>query len=287
MKYSILSRLLLLAIFILSLNTFAQEQFGGLALYTVRDQMAENPKATLDTVASIGYEFVEDAGYKNGKFYGMTPEDFKMYLDEKKLIPISSHQGGITFENADSIIADLKKVGFKYLVIPVPPMGTFTYDPETHTMGMKGGVEKLAETLNTLGEKCSAAGLKLLYHNHDFEYKEDADGVIPIEYLLENCDPENVNFQMDLYWVTKAGKDPVNYFEKYPGRFKMWHVKDMDKQGRFAPVGEGTIDFARILTKKDLSGMEYYLVEQDQTFNHTPIEAIRISHDALKTLSFK
>lgn len=287
MKNSFLSQLLFAAICLLTFNSFAQEQFGGLALYTVRDKMAEDPKATLDTVASIGYELVEDAGYSNGKFYGMEPGEFKAYLQEKNLIPISSHQGGITFENADTIIADLKEVGFKYLVIPVPPMGTFTYDPETHTMGMKGGVEKLAETLNVLGEKCRAAGLQLLYHNHDFEYKENADGIVPIEYLLENCDPENVNFQMDLYWVTKAGKDPVKYFEAYPGRFKMWHVKDMDDQGRFAPVGEGTIDFARILAKKDVSGMEYYLVEQDQTFNHTPFEAIEISHETLKKLGFE
>ena len=91
---------------------------------------------------------------------------------------------------------------------------------------------------------------------------------------------------MDLYWVTKAGADPVTYFEKYPGRFKLWHVKDMDDQGRFAPVGEGTIDFAKILANKDKSGMQYYFVEQDQTFNHEPLEAIQISHKGLEEIGF-
>jgi sugar phosphate isomerase/epimerase len=91
---------------------------------------------------------------------------------------------------------------------------------------------------------------------------------------------------MDLYWVTKAGADPVAYFEKYPDRFKMWHVKDMDKDGKFAPVGRGTIDFARILKEKKLSGMEYYIVEQDMTFDLKPMEAIKISHEGLKTFGF-
>ncbi len=93
---------------------------------------------------------------------------------------------------------------------------------------------------------------------------------------------------MDLYWVTKAGADPVAYFEKYPGRFILWHVKDMDKQGRFAPVGEGTIDFARILAKKELSGMKYYIVEQDMTFDGMQaMQAVEISHKGLKKFGFK
>jgi len=100
--------------------------------------------------------------------------------------------------------------------------------------------------------------------------------------------PEFVNFQMDLYWVTKAGADPVTYFDKYPGRFKAWHVKDMDDQGRFAPIGNGSIDFASILAKKELSGMEYYFVEQDMTFDGLkPLEAIKISHEGIKRIGFK
>jgi sugar phosphate isomerase/epimerase len=152
---------------------------------------------------------------------------------------------------------------------------------------MSEEVEEVTNIINAIGEKCKAAGISLLYHNHDFEFKPNKSGIVPIDYFLENTDPETVNFQLDLYWITKAGADPLAYFEKYPGRFKMWHVKDMDEQGRFAPVGTGTIDFKRILARKEQSGMEYYIVEQDRTFDGMqPLEAIEISHENLKEIGF-
>ena len=105
---------------------------------------------------------------------------------------------------------------------------------------------------------------------------------------MENTDPAYVNFQVDLYWVVKAGADPIAYMEKYPGRYTVWHIKDMDDQGRFAPVGTGTIDFAKILKKKEVAGMKYYIVEQDRTFDDMkPLEAIEISHEGLKKFGFK
>jgi sugar phosphate isomerase/epimerase len=266
----------------------AQEKFGGLALYTVRDDMTSDAQSTLKAVADAGFKNIESAGYADGKFYNMSPADFKKFLKEIGLSPISTHQSTVTMENADTMIADVKAAGFKYFVIPVPPMGLFKVDRETRTMSMTGGAANLAEIVNALGKKCQAAGLELLYHNHDFEFQKDSDGIVPIDYLLEHCDPKYVNFQMDLYWVTKAGADPVTYFEKYPGRFKIWHVKDMDEQGRFAPVGKGNINFARILENKKLSGMKYYMVEQDITFDGLkPLDAIKISHDGLKQIGFK
>lgn len=264
----------------------SEKRFGGLALYTVRDAM-KDARATLEKVAQAGYVNVESAGYNNGKFYNLSPEDFKSLLDEMKLTPISAHQGTVTFENIDQQIADLKTAGFKYFVVPVPPMGLFMYDAAAKKLGMKGGAKNLAEILDKLGEKCAAAGLQLLYHNHDFEFQKDAEGNVVIDYLLEHCNPKYVNFQMDLYWVTKAGADPVDYFKRYPGRFKIWHVKDMDDQGRFAPVGNGHIDFKRIYENRKLSGMQYYFVEQDACFNETALEAIVISHKGLSKFGFK
>jgi len=268
-------------------QTNQENRLGGLALYTVRDDMAKDAKATLQAVADAGYANIEAAGYNDGKFYGMSPADFKSFLGELNLNPTSSHQGSVTLENANAMMADVKAAGFKYFVVPIPPMGLFNYDSETHTMSMTGGAENLAKILNTLGEKANAAGLELLYHNHDFEFMKDADGIVTIDYLLENCNPEHVNFQMDLFWVTKAGADPLAYFEKYPNRFKAWHVKDMDDTGKFAPVGKGTIDFAKILAKKEQSGMKYYFVEQDMTFDLKPLDVIKISHDGLKSIGFK
>lgn len=271
---------------LVAIQGFAQNSFGGLALYTVRDDMGTDAKTTLKKVADAGYAYIEAAGYKEGKFYGMSPEAFNKAVTDLGLTPVSTHQGGLTPENADQMIADVKAAGFQYFVIPVPPMGHFKVDKDG--MGMSNELELLTEFFTTVGKKCKAAGLQLLYHNHDFEFKQNENGIVPIEYFLENTDPEFVNFQMDLYWVTKAGADPLAYFEKYPGRFKIWHVKDMDKEGKFAPVSTGTIDFGKILAKKDLSGMIYYMVEQDKTFDgQKPLEVIEISHEGLKKFGFK
>ena len=277
-------RTLTLCMVLLTLAVQAQDQFGGLALYTLRDDMSKNAVETLKAVADAGYAYVEAAGYSEGKFYGMEPQEFNKTLKEVGLEPVSTHQGGLTLENADQMIADVKAAGFKYFVIPVPPMGHFKV--EEGKMGMSDDLEFLTELLNTVGKKCKAAGLELLYHNHDFEFVKNSKGVVPIEYFLENTDADTVNFEMDLFWVTKAGADPLAYFEKYPGRFKLWHVKDMDEEGKFAPVGTGKIDFARILNEKDKSGMIYYYVEQDRTWDKKPLEVIKTSHEGLKKFGF-
>ncbi|WP_350290448.1 sugar phosphate isomerase/epimerase [uncultured Croceitalea sp.] len=288
LKQQFLKGTFLVCILVFSnISCTSESQVGGLALYTVRDAMGEDTETTLKTVAEIGYQNVEAAGYKDGKYYNMSPTDFKAYLQKLQLNPISTHQSSVTLENAATEMADAKAAGFKYFVVPIPPMGLFTYDSETSTMGMTGGAKNLAHILDELGEKANEAGLKLLYHNHDFEFKKDSTGVVPIDYLLENCNPKYVNFQMDLFWVTKAGADPLAYFEKYPGRFKIWHVKDMDEEGKFAPVGKGTIDFARILAEKEKSGMEYYMVEQDKTFTMEPLEAIKVSHKSIQEIGFQ
>lgn len=259
----------------------------GLALYTLRDAMAEDPKGVLKQVAEIGYKNIEAAGYEDGKFYGMEPTEFKAYLEEIDITPLSSHHGDITLDNADQEIADAKAAGFKYLVLPIPPMGHFSYDEATQTLGMSDEVEEVMNIINTIAEKCAAAGIECLYHNHDFEFVEKANGIIPMDYFIENSNPDHLSFQLDLYWATKAGVNPVDYFKKAAGRIKAWHVKDMDDQGRFAPVGEGNIDFQTILAEAELSGMECYFVEQDATFNHTPMEAIKISFKGLQHIGFE
>ena len=288
MKKLIRVQMLMLAVLLLTASLgLSQDKFGGLTLYTVRNDMGQNADSTLREVAAVGYKYIEAADYRNGKFYNKTPDEFKSALDALGLIPLSAHMGGVTLENADQQIADAKAAGFKYFVLPIPPQGFFEFDREARSIKMKGDIKELTELMNTLGKKCKEAGLELLYHNHDFEYKKDENGIVPIEFFMENTDPELVNFQVDLYWVVKAEADPIAYMEKYPGRFKIWHIKDMDEQGRFAPVGTGTIDFAKILEKKEVSGMKYYIVEQDRTFDDMePFEAIKISHEGLKKFGF-
>lgn len=279
---------LLALYFFLNLTVFAQKKWGGMTLYTVRNEMGKDPKATLKAVADMGYKYIEAVDYNKGKFYGMTPLEFKAYAKSLGLKPISVHMGMMTTSNADELIADVKTAGFKYFVAPVPPMGMFKFDPKTRSLTMTQDLEKLVGVLDTIARKVDAAGLKFLYHNHSFEFEKNSNGIIPIDYMLEKLDPKYVNFQMDLYWVAKAGVDPVSYFEKNPGRFKIWHVKDMDTEGRFAPVGKGTIDFGRILKNAKLSGMKYYIVEQDMVFDGMePMEAIRLSREGLIKFGFK
>ena len=257
--------------------------FGGLALYTVRAEMQNDPTKTLKTVAEIGYAYIEDAGYADGKFYGLSPEKYKAELAKKNLIARSTHQSGITQANANQIIEDAKKVGFEYLVIPVP-LNNYYADSQTHKPEFDP--IELSKILNELGEKCHAKGIKLLYHNHDFEFEKLENGQTKFEILLENTHPKWVNFELDLYWVVKAGENPIDYLQRYPGRFKIRHVKDMVADGNFAPVGKGKIDFAEILRHKEKSGMQYYFVEQDKTYDLPALEAVKISHDALRGFGF-
>lgn len=280
--------MVVMLLFVVNIQLSAQNKSGGLALYTIREAMNENPKETLQKVAEAGYAYVEDAGYRDGKFYGMEPAEFKAYLNSLGLKPMSTHQRASSLEDAEKAIADVKAAGFRYYVVPSPPWGFFERNRETGTTKLGGKQKEFVEFLNALGKKCKEAGLKLLYHNHDFEYKPSEEGVVLIDYLLENTDPEYVNFQMDLYWVTRAKANPLEYFQKYPGRFKAWHVKDMDSEERFAPVGQGTIDFASILKQQKKSGMEHYFVEQDRTFDDLqPLDAIKISKEGLKKYGFK
>jgi sugar phosphate isomerase/epimerase len=289
MKNSLLSKVLIVTLLLsASSSLFAQKKWGGMTLYTVRNEMGKDAKATLKAVADLGYKYIEAVDYKDGKFYGMTPAEFKTYTKSLGLKPISVHMGAMTTSNADKLIGDVKAAGFKYFIAPVPPMGMFKFDPKTRSLSMTDDVEHLTAVLDTIARKADAAGLEFLYHNHAFEFEKNSKGIVPMDYMIEHLDPKYANFQMDLYWVTKAGVDPVELFKKYPGRFKIWHVKDMDKEGRFAPVGKGTIDFGKILKNAKLSGMKYYIVEQDQVFDGMePMEAIRLSREGLIKFGFK
>lgn len=257
---------------------------GGLALYTLRNEMKVDPKETLQKVADAGYQYIEAAGYDNGLFYGMTPTEFKSYLNSIGLQPKSSHQGSISYENADQQIADAVAAGFEYIVVPVPPMGMFTYDFENKKMGMNGDSETLINFLSVVGEKAHNAGIKLLYHNHDFEFMANQEGITLVDKILSETNPEHVNFQIDLFWATVAGADPIEYFAKYPGRFKAFHVKDRGIDGGMVPVGKGTIDFKSIFSHASHAGLEFFVAEQDDTGDQDPLQAIVESQAGLQSL---
>ena len=257
---------------------------GGLALYTLRNEMKADPKQTLKKVADAGYQYIEAVGYDNGTFYGMAPNDFKTYLNAIGLEPKSSHQGSISYENADQQIADAIAAGFEYIVVPVPPMGMFTHDFENKKMGMNGDPDTLITFLSVIGEKAHNAGIKLLYHNHDFEFMANDEGTTLVDQILTETNPEHVNFKIDLFWATAAGADPIDYFAKYPGRFKAFHVKDRGADGGMVPVGKGTIDFKSIFAHASHAGLEFFVAEQDETGDQDPLEAIIESQTGLQAL---
>jgi len=250
----------------------------GLQLWSVKDDMKTDAKGTIEKVGAMGYQFVEAAGYGDGKFYGMEPADFKALCDANKLDFFASHCGQAVPDSAgwaasmawwDTCIAAHKTAGVKYIVQPF--MDKVGYETIA-------GVQRYCDYFNAVGEKCNAAGIRFGYHNHDGEFKE-VEGQIIYDYMLKNTDPAKVMFEMDLFWITKGGKNPVDYFNAYPGRFELWHVKDQ------AEVGAGPMDFKPIFENAEKSGMKKIIVEVEE-YNFTPIESVQKSLEYLQNAEF-
>jgi sugar phosphate isomerase/epimerase len=244
----------------------------GIQLYSLRDAINEDLEGTLQKIANIGYNSIEAAGYSNKRFYGLSPKTFKSLVISKGMEINSSHSS-FEPEQAEMFANDAKEIGCRYIVIPYMPY---------HLRDSLDGYKQLADKLNKSGEICKKAGIKLGYHNHEFEFKK-IDGQLPFDILLNRTDKDFVTFELDLYWIKKGGFSPVDYFKRFPQRFELWHVKDMEtgSQRRFAPVGQGKIDFPKIFMHKNFSGMKYFFVEQDQFFVHKPFESITLSYNYL------
>lgn len=269
-------------------NLFAYEKkYIGLQLYTVRDYMQKDPAATLAKVAQVGYTSVEGATYTGSEmFYGMAPSAFAALLKQNGLIMPSSHfrlgeelvngaqQKGTILNDWGRAVDDAAAVGLKYMVC------AFLSVAERRNLDH---YKKIAEDFNKAGETCKKAGIQLCYHNHDFEFIQE-DGKYPYETLLSNTDRDLVKMEMDLYWVTKAKQDPVALINEHPGRFPLWHVKDMDKTAdhMFTEVGNGIIDFKNIFKHADKAGLNYFFVEQDKCPGD-PYDSITQSVNYIKT----
>lgn len=246
----------------------------GIQLYTLHKQMKEDALGTMNKVAGIGFNAIETAGYADGKFYGFAPEEFKSIVEDMGMIPQSSH-AGINLENIDETIEDTLNAGMSYLVLP---------SLDKSKRNTLDDYRKVADEFNQIGAKCKDAGLTFAYHNHAFEF-EVLEEKIPYDILLENTDPELVTMQLDLYWIIYGGKDPVEYFKRFPGRFELFHVKDMLPSASMesTEIGRGTIDFKSIFANKE-AGMKYFFLEQE-SFQMDPFNSIAISYDYLKTLT--
>lgn len=263
----------------------ANPKAAGLQLYTLRNEIAKDVDGVIAKVAQIGYKKVENFGYSDGKFFGKTPKEYAALLKSHGLTAPSGHYTtGNTMPNAKGTLTkewsraidDAAELGQKYMVC------AFLFPDERKTMD---DYKRHADLFNKSAEACKARGIQFAYHNHDFEFKA-IDGQVPYDVLLKNTDSKLVKMELDLYWTVFAGKDPVALFKQNPGRFPLWHLKDMEKSESraFAEVGTGSIDFARILNAKKTAGFVHGFVEQD-VCKRPPLEAIAISYGNLQKLS--
>lgn len=258
------------------LMAMSNEKVIGIQLYTIREMVKADFIGTLELLSKIGYKSVEAAGYSDRKFYGYAPKEYKKIVNDIGLLPLSTHSS-FSVKDADQVIDDTLEAGMKYLMIPwIPPEDRVSLDK----------YKALADKLNIIGEKAYKSGLTFGYHNHAFEF-ETIDGKIPYDLLLENTEADYVTMQLDLYWIVYGGYKPQDYFKKYPGRFKLWHFKDMDNSAdkNSTEIGSGIIDFPALLDIKKQAGMEYAFVEQESFDNGEPSWSINKSFQYLNGLN--
>lgn len=253
----------------------------GLQLWSVRDIIEKDLINVLSKIAQIGYKDVETFGYskKNG-FWGSDAKAFAVLLKQNGLKSSSGHfdlnnyiQGKKTDQLQEYIDA-ANILGSEYITIPSLPYSlTKTAD----------GYKKVAEKLNEAATTCKTAGLKIAYHNHDSEFKKLGE-TSGYEILLNETDKKLVDFELDLYWANRAGQDIIKLFKDHPGRFKLWHVKDMDKTNLDfnAEVGTGSIDFKSIFTAAKLAGVKHYIVEHESNYKPDILGSVQTSFNYIK-----
>jgi len=255
----------------------------AIQLYTIRDALAANLEKALERLAQLGFKQLEIYGY-DGKFFGKTRSEFLSILKNLGLEVISSHHTtgiihnsrGTLLNDWEKSVEDLHFIGSKYMVC------SYLFDEERSSEQYK----KLPELLNQSGEITKKAGIDFAYHNHDFEFeKMDSEQTI-YDFILEKTDSDLVKMELDLYWISKAGFNPLDYFERYPKRFPLWHVKDMKAGSQdFAEIGNGTIDFKSIFEAKEKAGLKYWFLEQDSS-DKDIFESVEISKNYIDNHSY-
>jgi len=239
----------------------------GVQLYSVRGLMAADPIGTLEKVAAIGYREVELHDY-----YGHTAAEMLAMLNDAGLSAPSNHIGYDEFVNDIALVIDeALLLGHQYVVVPWLDQNQRTLDD----------YRRHAENFNGWGEACAAAGLQFAYHNHEFEF-EETDGEIPYDLLLAETDPELVKMELDLAWALGGNADAVAYFKAWPGRFPMFHLKDLDAAGAEADIGTGSVPFDAILEHAELAGLKHGFVERDNADD--PAKAIEHNYEVMQPI---
>ena len=248
----------------------------GLQLYSLRDDMEKDAKTTLKKVAAMGYKEIESYPGSKGFLWGMTPAEFKSYMNELGLTPVSTHTG--IEKNMPELMDNAAAAGFKNFVV------SWIGKEKRENLD---GFRKVADEFNKLGELAKARGMMYGYHNHDYPFI-DMEGQVPYDILVKNTDPKLVTYELDLFWVIEPGKDPVTYFNKYPGRFSMAHVKDRDPADpkQSIVIGKGNLDLTKMMTAAQKAGVRHYFVEVEEYGKLTPTQSVEESLAGMKKLVF-
>jgi sugar phosphate isomerase/epimerase len=252
----------------------------GLQLYSLRDDLPKDPTGVLKQVASFGYKQIESYGGEKGIFWGMKNTEFKNFLDGIGLTMVSSH---CKWDAADfeTLAAQAGEIGMKYLICPY--------------LGAQKTIDdykRFAAQFNKAGETCRKNGLRFAYHNHGYSFKM-TDGLIPQDVMMNETDPTLVDFELDMYWVADAGADVESWLKKHKNRFRLCHIKDRLKnadpkaENNSTTLGEGTINFAKMLQTAGKTGMQYYIVEQERYDGTTPLKSAADNANYMKGLKLE
>jgi len=248
----------------------------GVQLYTLRDVIVEDPEAVLKEVASYGYNYVESYDGPKGIYWGMGNKGFKRYLDDLGMSMKASHVNDFNdFDSFARKVEEAAEIDAEYLICPYAQRDSLDE------------YRQLADEFNRAGEIARDAGIQFAYHNHGYTF-ERMDGIYPQDLLMENTDPELVEYELDIYWVAAVRADPVEWLRKYPGRFTLSHVKDIRFNGepQSVTLGQGELDWENILTVARAQGMKHFIVEQEDYEGTTPLEAVKDGADYMKSIRF-
>jgi sugar phosphate isomerase/epimerase len=249
----------------------------GLQLYTLRDDMPKDPQGVLKQVAAFGYKQIEGYEGPKGIYWGMSNKEFKKFAEGLGITMISTHCD--INKNFEQKAAEAAEIGMKYLICPyIGPQKTLD------------DYKRYADQFNKCGDVCKKNGIRFAYHNHGYTFTA-LDGVMPQDTLMQNTNPDTVDYEMDIYWVATPGEDPIAWLKKYPNRFRLCHVKDRMKgadpkeHDASVDLGKGSLDFSKILKEAQKLGMQYYIVEQERYEGTTPLKAAEVDAAYMKKLS--
>jgi sugar phosphate isomerase/epimerase len=245
----------------------------GIQLYTVRKEMLADPVGTLKQLAKIGFRELESARSDKGNYYGLKPKEIRKITEDLGMKLRSGHIH--VDKDWERSIEEATQTGQQYIISAVLPSQGQTIEH----------YQESADAFNKLGEECRKSHLSFGYHNHDSEF-ETVKGRVLYDILLERTNPSLVTMEMDLGWVVAAGHDPLQYFSKYPGRFPLWHLKDMDKaRKQSTEFGKGQVDIKGLLQHAKQAGMKHFFLEQEE-YAHSAFESIQIDYDYLSKLNY-